>query len=896
MLRKLFALALAAVLAGMPPAGGTAAAQSPSLAVDTDQLLLYALNLDQATLSESLAAYGNAEDPLIPLGELSRLLEINFTVQPQARIASGRLGENQRAITVDLAAGRALIGGQVIALVPPDSKVTATDIYLRASLVAKLFPVAIKVSSDEMAIDLTAREKLPIQSRRERVARLSGLMDAPQAGVDALRVSNPYQWVSRPSVDVGLELGADSGTGRAITRMEARVSGDLAKTGFSGWFATDMQGKPSSARVTATRRSASGDLLGPLEATMASAGDVYSPALVLGPRSAGGAGLVITSAGTEESSVFQRINIRGELPIGYDAELYVNDILRSGFAGARNQGRYEFTGVPLVRGRNVVRLVLYGPRGERLEQTRIVNVGGGQLPSGKTQFDAGVVLQDRPVISLSEDNQLASNKARGSVRGVVSVAHGLTAGLTVGGGFASYEDFGGNRHNVINAGVRTSLAGMAVQADFAKQVKGGSALSLGAAGRLAGIGFLARHVEYSGKFNDEANSAWDLSRPMRRYDEVTLDFALPLPGKARLPVSARVERAQFTDGGTSLMARARTTASVAGTLVAMGMDYNRRTGPFGKIENLTGSVSASRFIDYKWQLRASADYRLKPGVRLENVAITADRAINDRYSLRLGASRNFSARDNALQAGFTAHLPFADATLGGDYSTGQKRWRVGLQLNFGLAYDPFRGRYRATPPGPGNGGSAALLAFLDANANGRMDRGEDPVPGVELQGSGRKVITDAAGRAFVTGLGDGGVANLRTDIANTDTVFVAPPPQNVAFEPRAGNVVKVLYPLVPTSELVIRMNMRQQDGTMTGLSAVLVRLVPQKGEVLSAITEFDGSLVFDTVKPGSYTVELDPDQARRLGMRLASPLRVTIGDDGKARSLTGEILFSRTLQ
>lgn len=891
---KLLVLALVAASAGVPSVGEAAQAQSQTVVVDTDQLLLFAVQFDNATLTESLTAYGDPADPLIPLGELSRLLEINLDVQPAARLASGRLGEGQRAITVDLASGRALIGGKVVLLVPPDSKVTATDIYLRASLVAQLLPITIKVSAADMLLDLTAREKLPLQSRRERAARISGLMDSPELSGDVLNVSTPYQWISRPSLDVGMELGADSGAKMAITRLEARIAGDLAKTGVTGWFTTDDQGRPSSARLTASRRSLSGDLFGPLHATYAAGGDVYTPALALGPRSSGGAGFVISTARTEETSVFQRIDLRGELPIGYDIELYVNDILRSGLDGAKTQGRYEFNNVPLVRGRNVIRLVLYGPRGERSEQTRVINVGGGQLAAGKTVLDGGVVAQDRSVFNLSGDDQLSGNQARGSLRAVVSVAHGLTPGLTLSVGAATYKDYTGQSHQVLNAGLRTSLAGMAVQADLAKDIKGGSAASLGAAGRLGGIGFLARHVEYSGNFNDEANIAWDLGRPMRRYDEVTLDFAMPLPGKTHLPVSARIERAQYGDGGTSFSARARTTASVAGTLVALGADYSRRTGLSGKSATLTGNLSASRFVDYKWQLRATVDYRILPKFSLETLGISADRALNDRYSLRLGASRSFAAKDVSLQAGVTAHLPFADATLGGDYSTGQKRWRVGLQLNFGLAWDPFKRGYRATPPGPANGGSAAMLAFIDANANGRMDRGEAPVSGVELGGTGRKVVTDAQGRAFVTGMGDSGMTTLRTEIANTDTVFVAAPPQNVAFAPRAGLVAQIVYPMVPTSELVIRMNFRKQDGTMTGLSAVLVRLVPRIGEAVVATTEFDGSLVFDAVNPGSYSIELDLEQAKRLGMKLTAPMQVTISSDGKSLTASGEIVFTRS--
>ncbi|MEJ6010164.1 hypothetical protein [Novosphingobium aquae] len=881
--------ALMLLLATVLPVAAAAEAQQASAAAEPDQLLLYEVQLSGTTLSESLSAYGDAADPLLPLGELSRLLEINLDVQPARGMVTGRLGENQRSITIDLAAGKALIGGQVIALVPPDRKVTPTEIYLRASLVAKLLPLRIAASESEMTLTLTATEKLPLEARRERASRLAGLGAITGAPDDVLRVQTPYRWASLPSFDFGLELGADSSLSHAVTRLEARMSGDLARTGFSGWFATDEAGKPASARITATRRSAEGAL--PLGATYAAAGDVYAPGLALGPRSQGGAGFVVSSARIEDSSVFQHIDLRGELPLGYDVELYINDVLRSGRQGSATLGRYEFRQVALTRGRNIVRIVLYGPRGERDEQVRVINVGGGQLAAGQTVIDAGIVVQDRALISLGSDGGLLGNKARGSLRAVLGVTHGVSAGLTVNAGLGIYRDYIGHRHDVLTAGLRTALLGMAVQGDFAHDLQGGNALSLAAAGELAGISFVGRHAEYSGGFNDETNSAWDLNRPMKRFDELTLDFALPLPGHSRLPISAMASRAHYADGGTTFLARARTTASIASTLIALGTDYRRQTGSGGISEQLTGNISAMRFIAYKWQLRATADYSLAPRSKLETFGVTVDRRLGDSASFRLGAMRSFASRDTAFEAGITAGLPFADATLGGSWSTGQRNWRIGVQLNFGLAFDPVRGGYRVTPPGPANGGSASFLAFQDDNANGQFDSGEKPVAGVALQGAARPTMTDAQGRAFITGLGDGGSANLRADISDADAGFVTAPPQNVVLAPRAGHVATILYPLVPTSEVVFRVNFRQLNGTMTGLSAVLLRLIPETGAPIAGKTEFDGTAVFDGVKPGTYRIALDPEQAARLGMTLTGPASVRIGSDGRTVQLAGEARF-----
>lgn len=897
-------VALAATLPGSSPAGPVASLQ-PAFGGQTadaqaPDLLLLSVQLDGATISEALTAYGDPADPLVPLGELARLLELPLDIDVRNGVASGRIGESQRPITVDLKSGQALIGGKVVALVPPDSLVTETDIYLRASLVAKLLPLRITATPEDMLLTLEATEKLPVQAQRERLAHLAGLSGQPEQRDDAMRVATPYRWLGEPAFDFTAELGqADEGSDggrRTMTRFEGRVAGDLLQAGFSAWLATDDNASPAAARVAFTRRSEDGRLLGSLGGTMAAVGDVFTPAMTMGARSLNGAGLVFSSTRVDEASVFQRINLRGELPVGYDAELYVNDILRSGQRGATAQGRYEFNDIPLVRGRNAIRIVLYGPRGERVERTRVINVGGGQLAAGRTTVDLGVVAQDKPLIDLSESSIAGFSAGRGSLRAVLNVAHGLTEAATLTGGISRFSDSLGKAHTIASAGLRSSVLGMALQGDFASDFRGGRAASLGIAGRVGGVSFLGRHVEYGGRLADEANTSFDASRPMRRFSELVFDLAVPLPGSLGLPVSGRMERAEFADGGRSLTARARTTASLGGTIVALGADYSHRSQPGASETRMSGNVSASRLINYSWQLRGTADFRLKPGFSLETLGFSADHAIGDRYSVRFGATRTFSSRDVALQAGVTARLPFGTATLGGDWSAGQNRWRVGLQLNFGLARDPLKGRYRITPPGPANGASAALLAFIDANANGQRDRGEEAVPGVVVEGGGLKTVTDADGRAFVTGLGDGSMTTLRTDATGADTVFVAAPPQNIVFAARSGGMTTIPYPLVPTSELVARIGFRRKDGEVGGLSAVKLRLVSAKGEVIQGMTEFDGTAVFDQVRPGKYAIEIDPEQGARLGMRLKSPIVVTVGADGRTIDALGEVAFDEPVR
>jgi hypothetical protein len=61
-------------------------------------------------------------------------------------------------------------------------------------------------------------------------------------------------------------------------------------------------------------------------------------------------------------------------------------------------------------------------------------------------------------------------------------------------------------------------------------------------------------------------------------------------------------------------------------------------------------------------------------------------------------------------------------------------------------------------------------------------------------------------------------------------------------------------------------------------------LVREGLEAAEATTEFDGTVVFDGLPAGAYDVELDPEQARRLAMRLTAPVRITVDPNGPAKA------------
>ncbi|WP_423140760.1 hypothetical protein ACOYW6_07770 [Parablastomonas sp. CN1-191] len=852
-------------------------------------VLLFEVDFGQATLIDAIKAYGDPADPLLPIGELTRTLELDFAITGVG-VGSGRIGASRRPLTLDTNQHFAALAANRITLAEGDVYATPTEIYLRASTLQKLLPIRLTIDSDAMSIALSGTEPLPFELRSSRLAHRALVGEIDSNLPDSLAIASPYAWLGAPAFDIGMALGSDNARGGFTRRFEGRVAADVLKTSFSGYVGTDDSGRPSSALVRLERRDAAGSLLGPLHATYVAAGDVYAPALAIGARSVGGTGVVISTARIAETSVFQRITLRGELPLGYDIELYVNEVLR-GAQDKSVQGRYEFVDVPLVRGRNVIRVVTFGPHGERSEQTRVINAGGGQVAAGQLSLDAGFVLQDRPVFTLDRQAILPPSGRKGNPRGVIQLAYGLTPTVTLIGGYVHYSDDFGQVRNTATTGLRTSLLGVAVQADYARDFGRGSSYALGLAGSVGPISYFARNNEYSGDFNDETNALVEITRPLRRSTEAQIDSVVHLFSRNAIPVSLRGLRAEYLNGDATLYVQGRTTVSLFDTLFAVGSDYRSDDAGSSTTRTWTGDLAATRRLD-NWQLRAAANLDLQRRFDLRSLAMTADRPLSERFGLRLGLGKSFGiVRDLTAQAGVSAQLPFADANFSGAYSTEQKRWQIGIQLNFGLAFDPFARRYRMTRPGPAGGASAALLAFVDADADGRAGADERRLEGIKITGIGSNVVTDAKGEAFVTGLGSNPTGAFRVDSSSLDDVFLTSPPQDVSFAPRPGQVLRVPYPFTPTSEVVIRLQIEQPDGTRVGLSSLRFVLVTPDGGLVDGSTEFDGTAVLENVRPGRYELRLDPEQSRRLGMRLAKSVTVSVNSESGQVSASGIIIF-----
>ncbi|WP_293898884.1 hypothetical protein [Phenylobacterium sp.] len=862
-----------------------AASERSIEAIDPASLLLFSVSLDDLTLSDGLGAYGAPEDPLAPFGELVRLLEADVDVMPAERRIVGRLGPTKRSLVVDLNAGVARVGGQEIAISSQDAVVTPTEIYMRVSAIQKLLPLKIEVASDDLALRLHAIEKFPVQARLERLANRPDGAQVGGASQEALKVDQPYALISPPGFDVTLDGGLQSGRHNRDFRYDIRMAGDLLYANLQAYLGSDELGRPANARFLLQRRSLEGNLLGPLHAREVTAGDTFTPGLSIGPRSIGGRGFSFSTAPLEQTNIFNRIDLRGELPPGFDVELYANDVLK----GSTNQsvnGRFEFLGVPLSPGLNVLRLVTYGTRGERTEEVQVVNVGAALLRPHEAQFAFGIVDQDQPLFRFrNQSPSILGDPGLFATRGtriVGSLNYGVTDLLSLTAGVARVPQVGGGALGVYTAGARTSLMGLATQADLAVDGSGGSGVSLGIAGQLRGTSAVLRHAEYRDGFVDENNLGFNSRLEMQRRTELTLDSSVNLRGRI-VPVSMRVIRNEYAGDSHDLLASARASSSIGQVLISAGGEYQRQDYPLSRpTETLNGYIAASTYQTGHWQIRSTLDYQVLPDFKAKFLAVTVDRRLNDAWSMRFGLGQPLDKLSgwNATVSSILSTSK-GDLALTGQYDHSDDNWRVALQWNFGIGYNPGRKGYDLIRSGPGSGGSVLFNAFIDENGDGIRQASEAPAPNVGLTGAAQRgIVTGADGRVLVTGLGGGPTAHMDVSLDKVADASVSTPPSRLDLRPRPGSIARVNYPMRPTGGVMVKVELLRDDGKRVGLSSVRVQLVPDKGTPVDAVTEFDGSAMFDAVPIGAYHLQLEQRQADRLRMRLLQEPTVTIKSGG----------------
>jgi len=219
--------------------------------------------------------------------------------------------------------------------IPRDGVAVADgEIYVDAALLSQWFPVDFSYDFSHQSVQILPREKLAFQQRmeREQAWKLSG---GSQANDPAFpRAYSEYGLFSPPFIDMGLTTFYTKGS-KADDEFDSGFAsgfyllskGDLAGMTSEIYLSGDDKDGLENSRLTLRRDDPDGKLLGPLEATSVSAGDIRTADF---PILGGGEtekGIALSNESLNRPKNFDPTFFEGNLPPGWQVEVYRNNML-----------------------------------------------------------------------------------------------------------------------------------------------------------------------------------------------------------------------------------------------------------------------------------------------------------------------------------------------------------------------------------------------------------------------------------------------------------------------------------------------------------------------------------------------------------------------------------------
>ncbi|MGB7509792.1 MAG: carboxypeptidase-like regulatory domain-containing protein [Pelodictyon phaeoclathratiforme] len=848
----------------------------PPTTLSDDFMLLCVVRLGGATLEGNLVTYTAPPGLFLPLGELSRSLELGITVEPTKGNGTGHVANPSQPFRLDMVSSSITVSGKsyrydtalVVAL--PD------DIYVESKLLAEWLAMRIDANRLDAAIDIRPFMPLPIQERMARSQRGSntwGYGNYNDSGYPM--IDTPYRLLAGPSINLNLSSSLTGEKSGEITPLNTsyytRIMGDFlwmsGRLDLSGQIAAS--GKSiigiTNSSLLLERENPSGDMLALLGARKVAIGDIQPETLPLIGNSVG-AGFMISNYPLNQSSFFDKLTLRGFLAKGWDVELYSNANLLD-YRPSNPQESYAFVDIPLVYGLNELRLIFHGPQGEKRVESHIYNVGRNMIEPGSFNYQLTASNASLPSLLTSPIGDPAPLMTWKSTLGV-------SKWLTESNYLASFP-IDGQRQNFAGAGFSGYLKMIQLDMQMARNLATSQwARQAGAQTSLGPISLSATMQDYDKDWHTTTGTISYL----RKWD-VRLDGLNPLFFLSNSRFSMTLAQTEYD------ALRKSKSAIMTSSQRTWGIDHRHtltveRTEDAGTESDAVSGSSYASLTHRSLALRAEIDYQLLPLRTINTVGTTCELRLPNEWLLVNSMTYTPLSKTVTASMGLTHTFNAMAMGLTGNYTAGGS-WNIGLQLSTNISHDGQSGQWKADGSMSSQQAAISALAYLDSNHNKEWNTGESVIKdaGFMVNQQSHRTTTGSDGIAFLQGLSP----NTPTDIALSPSTLKellwVPADKGIRVVARPGNAASVKFPVWITGEISGTVY-RKKEGIDSPVSGINIEAINMEEKVIGkARSEYDGLYILAALPTGKYTVRISPDQAVKLGT--TSPLKqVTIPPEG----------------
>ncbi len=872
------AIALFGLAPGVVGASAASAQVAPAAWQPTnDDQWLFELRTDRLRIGEGIRGYADGARVCIVLADVILALDLPIRVDPELRRATGWAFDERRALVIDRDAARVTIASRSMALPGGVITDTAEGWCVDPHTLGQWLGVTLTADTANSVLRLDSDTDLPFEMAAQRRARAAAFRPTTQFNLANLpQARRPYAMLQVPSVDVvaSATFVRDTATGRSDSqlRYELFASGEVAGASFDARLSSDGSGVPQSLRLRAYRSDPDGRLLGPLQATHVAVGDVSSLSTPTGAQPVAGRGALVTNRPLDLPDSFDRTTFRGDLPAGWDAELYRNGQLL-GFASPGGDGRYEFADVRLQYGINRFEIVLYGPQGQVRREVRNIPVGLDAIPPQKTYYWAGIIQEGRDLLHLADGNR----PFRRGWRGTIGIERGLNRRTSLGA-WATTLVIEDKRSDILEASLRRAIGSTLAELTGSWQSGGGRAARLYWVGEL-GQGFfqveslLARNGYRSDR----------VPRGVTGLHSASVDLSPRFAGTV-VPVHIEARYRQRIDGRDRIEAAARASANWRNLSLTGQVEWAQNSGFGESSDEVAASLLANARFG-KVRVRGEARLGLAGSGSNDRIAVVGEFTRSERSDWRAELGYESGAQRARAGFGYTRRFDRLALTGYGEVAS-DGSVAAGLSLSFGFGPDPRNGGLRFSRERLATQGQALATVFYDDNGDGRRQPGEAVAQDVVLTAGNAvsDVPTDAGGQAIVDSLSPFRAVLIGVDESSLPSPLIRPAVAGIVVVPRPGVSTEVLIPLVSAGE--VEGSLVRSGGN--GIEGIDLELVDGHG-VIRAVTrtDFDGFFLIESVPYGQYRLRISALSAQ--AANVGTDLQAIVLDRERPRARLGII-------
>ena len=826
---------------------------------DSD-LRILEIRVESYVFEDVIGAYQHEDIILVPLGDLSSILDIAITVTPN--FASGFIINEDNTFSVDTKRHEVILRGVAGSYKSELVKNLDGDIYVESNLLGKWLNMKLDIDLYASRLWVKSDLKLPFLARIEREKRISqALSRLNQAEQQYPQQHDAYRNFTVPFVDQTLRLGqrfSDAGNATTFNSITFATA-DLMQHESAWFLAINDQEGIDDFRVTFGRTDAGGDLLGPLHAREYQFGHVVEPRVgLINLPGELEPGITVSNYPVGMQTEYDRHRFIGELLPGWEVELYRNNAL-IGYQKTAVNGQYDFQNVPLLFGNNHFRLVFYGPKGEVHEETRFFQLSQALTKQGRHYYRASTTTDDLGGQRTTAHYDYGLSRNLSSTFNIVSIPLQEATEVV--------------QHNYLRAKLTGYWDALLASASVISDTEGGNAIEIDLQTRLDNtiIGF--HDVYLSDFFSEEYLPS---STEISRSSLLRIDTAIPSSFFPRIPVAFGFRRDEYATGGELFEITNQISMSTRGVAVTNLLTNQQVTG---QPATTNGNFQLSTNIN-QIRLRNTLGYSLEPETELTNVALTLDPGPYEDYRFSFGI--NHSLQQDLTEYSALAHKLSGNYSLsfGARYNSNNE---INLDVSFsvGFGYEPRGEHWQQDSRTLANHGSVSARFFIDSNQDGIFNGDDVPIEdiGVRINGGYYNGSSDDEGILFITGIPAHNPTNVTIAPESlTDPLWIAAV-DGIQVIPRPGHAIQVDFPIFTSGEIDGTVNLTQ-NGRQFGVGRVSVEVVDLNDRVIATTeTAYDGFYILSRLPLGDYRVRISQQQLDTLGLRTIAEEPITLKAD-----------------